>query len=60
MSCVIGDTPADITCARAINARAVAVATGMYSFAELQPHHPDHLFLDLSDTAAVVRSLLQV
>ena len=59
MACVIGDTPADITCARAINARAVAVATGMYSFAELQPHNPDYLFSDLSDTATVVRSLLQ-
>lgn len=60
MACVIGDTPADISCARAIHARAVAVATGTYSFAELQPHQPDHLFYDLSDTAAVVRSLLQV
>lgn len=60
MACVIGDTPADITCARAINARAVAVATGMYSFAELQPHNPDHLFSDLGDTSAVIRSLLQV
>lgn len=58
-ACVIGDTPADIQCARAINARAVAVATGMYSFVELQPHNPDHLFEDLSDTATVARSLLQ-
>ena len=60
MTCVIGDTPADIQCARAINARAVAVATGHYSFAELQPHNPDHLFIDLSDTATVIRSLKQV
>lgn len=57
-ACVIGDTPADIRCARAINARAVAVATGMYSFAQLQQHNPDHLFADLSDTASVIRSLL--
>ncbi len=57
-TCVIGDTPADIRCARAINARAVAVATGMYSFAELEPHVPDHLFEDLRDTALVARSLL--
>ena len=59
IACVIGDTPADISGARAINARAVAVATGTYSFAELQPHQPDHLFSDLSDTATVVRILLQ-
>lgn len=59
-TCVIGDTPADIRCARAINARAVAVATGMYSCTELQPHAPDHLFEDLSDTTHVARSLLGV
>ena len=54
-ACVIGDTPADIRCARFINARAVAVATGTYSFAELQTHNPDHLFADLSDTATVAQ-----
>jgi phosphoglycolate phosphatase len=58
-ACVIGDTPADISCARSVNARAVAVATGMYSFAELQTHQPDHLFADLSDTTTVAQSLLQ-
>lgn len=57
-TCVIGDTPADIRCARAIQARAAAVATGMYSTAELEPHGPDHLFEDLSATAAVVDRLL--
>ena len=56
---VIGDTPADIRCARAINARAIAVATGMYPFDELESYNPDYLFADLSDTAAVVRRLLQ-
>ena len=59
-TCVIGDTPADIRCARAINARAVAVATGMYSLTELEPHSPDHLFEDLRDTALVARSLLEL
>ena len=58
-ACVIGDTPADIRCARAINARAAAVATGMYSVFELQTHKPDHLFADLSDTKTVAQSLLQ-
>jgi len=57
-TCVIGDTPADIRCARAINARAVAVATGMYSSEQLQPHAPDHLFEDLRDTVLVARSLM--
>lgn len=58
-ACVIGDTPADIRCARAINARAVAVATGVYSAAQLKPHEPDHLFDDLSQTADVAGKLLQ-
>ncbi len=46
-ACVIGDTPADIHCARAIGARALAVATGVYRSHELKPHEPDHLFEDL-------------
>lgn len=37
---VIGDTPNDIACGKAIGARTVAVATGMYSLEELQDHSP--------------------
>lgn len=37
---VIGDTPHDIECARAIGARTIAVATGGYTLEELQAHHP--------------------
>ena len=58
-ACVIGDTPADIRCARAINARAAAVATGVYSRNQLSPYSPDHLFDDLSHTDAVMNRLLQ-
>ena len=54
---VIGDTPRDIACARAAGARAVAVATGSYSTAELQQHQPDHCFVDLADVQAVLRVL---
>jgi phosphoglycolate phosphatase-like HAD superfamily hydrolase len=45
---VIGDTPMDIRCARAIQARALAVATGMYSVEELLQHSPDWAVPDLS------------
>lgn len=55
---VIGDTPADITCGHALGARAVAVATGRYSVAELQRHGPAAVFEDLSATDAVVDVLL--
>lgn len=56
---VIGDTPADIRCARAIGASVAAVATGVYSAAELHPHQPDHLFNDLNDTSHVIQCLLK-
>ncbi len=54
---VIGDTPHDVTCARAFGARAIAVATGSFSLEQLAPHNPDALFADLSDMDAVLRSL---
>lgn len=57
---VIGDTPADIQCARAIRARAIAVATGVYRAEELSPHTPDHLFQDLSMTETVMQALCQI
>lgn len=57
-TCVIGDTPADIQCARAIQARAVAVATGTYTQDQLDSHTPDHLFADLSQTAEIVDILV--
>jgi len=37
---VIGDTPLDIDCARAIGAQTLAVATGDYTVAELKAHQP--------------------
>lgn len=55
---VIGDTPADILCARAGQATAVAVATGWHAADTLSRYNPDHLFLDLSDTSAILSALL--
>ena len=40
---VIGDTPKDIACARAIGARCLAVATGQFSAAALEAHGADHV-----------------
>ena len=53
---VIGDTPHDISCARAIGARAVAVATGGFSREGLAAHTPDVLLDDLGDLAATLRA----
>ena len=44
---VIGDTPLDIRCARAIGAKALAVATGGSELAELKRHQPDWAVPDL-------------
>jgi len=46
---VIGDTPADVECARAIGANAIAVATGIYTVEELAASHPDALFEDFTE-----------
>ena len=44
---VIGDTALDIRCARAIGARALAVATGGAELADLTRHQPDWAIQDL-------------
>lgn len=46
---VIGDTPLDVSCARAVGAKAVAVATGWHPLEELTAHKPDYAFADLSN-----------
>jgi phosphoglycolate phosphatase-like HAD superfamily hydrolase len=51
---VIGDTPHDVRCARAIGARAVAVCTGYHSRAQLAECRPDLLLDDLSDHEALL------
>jgi phosphoglycolate phosphatase-like HAD superfamily hydrolase len=55
---VVGDTPADIACARPVGARTLAVATGRYSADELAAHAPTTTFDDLTDTDAVVAALV--
>jgi len=49
---VVGDTPRDIECARAIDAKMLAVATGGAKADELRAHKPDWLVEDLTQVAA--------
>ncbi|KZK73558.1 MAG: hydrolase [Pelodictyon luteolum] len=56
---VIGDTEHDINCARAHNARSVAVATGTYSLDRLRGHHPDVLLENLNQPDVVIREILR-
>ena len=51
---VIGDTPHDIACGRAIGAQTVGVATGIYTSTQLAECQPDFQFEDFSDLQAVL------
>lgn len=54
---LVGDTPADIRCARAGGARIVAVATGRFSVDELEGQGADWVLPNLSDVSGVVELL---
>ncbi len=54
---VIGDTPLDVKCARAIGARAVAVATGWHPLDDLLASDPDFAFADLSDPRVLLAEM---
>lgn len=55
---IIGDTPNDVTCGRALGVRAIGVATGRHEEASLEAAGADHVFADLADTDAVLRGIL--
>lgn len=54
---VLGDTPLDISCARTIGARVVAVTTGHHSKEELASHRPDMLLDSLDDVSLLGRMM---
>ena len=51
---VVGDTPHDVSCGRAIGANVLAVATGWHSLAELEACGADATLADLSDVKQVL------
>lgn len=51
---VVGDTPADVACARALGARAVAVTTGFSSREALLAAQPDHLLDEMSGVLEIL------
>jgi phosphoglycolate phosphatase len=55
---IIGDTPHDIACGKAIGAKTIAVATGAFSVEELSALNPTHTFTDLSETHALLDVIL--
>ena len=54
---IIGDTPADIACGACIGARAVGVATGAYSVADLMTCAPHAVFENLTNTDRVLQAI---
>lgn len=59
-SCVvIGDTPADVACAHAIGARAIAVATGSFAQDVLRECGAHVVFAHLGDTDAAMDAILR-
>jgi phosphoglycolate phosphatase-like HAD superfamily hydrolase len=54
---IIGDTPHDIACAKAIHAHGVGVATGRFDRQSLEAAGADYVFDDLSDVDEVIRTL---
>ena len=49
---VVGDTPSDIEAARKVGVPVITIATGIYSFTQLQAHNPDACFACGTDLLA--------
>ena len=56
---VIGDTPLDVKCARAIGANVIAVTTGWHTREELVAAQADYVFDTLEDGKELLAELLQ-
>jgi phosphoglycolate phosphatase-like HAD superfamily hydrolase len=54
---IIGDTPADVQCGQSLGVRAIGVATGHFSAAELRACGAFRVFDDLADTKGVMEAI---
>jgi phosphoglycolate phosphatase-like HAD superfamily hydrolase len=55
---IIGDTPHDVACGKAIGAKTIAVATGSFSVEQLSALNPTHTFQDLADTEGLLGAIV--
>src|SRR5579863_2829396 len=54
---ILGDTPNDVECGRALGVKAIGVATGRYKLDELAQYAPDAVFPTFADVSAVLRAI---
>ncbi|MEK6247192.1 MAG: HAD hydrolase-like protein [Planctomycetales bacterium] len=55
---VVGDTPLDISCARSVDAKVVAVATGLHDARQLTAASPDMVLSDLTEQELFLDAVL--
>ena len=55
---VVGDTPLDVACGRAVGAATVAVATGRFTIPELEAAGADRVLPDFADVEAALEAIL--
>jgi phosphoglycolate phosphatase-like HAD superfamily hydrolase len=56
---IIGDTPHDVSCARAHGLRSLAVATGVFSVDQLSRTDADRVVPSLADTTDILAWLIR-
>ncbi|MCY3610370.1 MAG: haloacid dehalogenase-like hydrolase [Gemmatimonadetes bacterium] len=54
---IVGDTPRDVACGKAVGATTVAVATGRFTRTQLLDTEADRVLPDLADTTAAIEAL---
>lgn len=55
---IIGDTEHDVNCAKVLNSKCIAVATGHYTVSHLQSFNPDYTFENFSDVDAAFEAIM--
>ncbi len=55
---IIGDTEHDVNCAKVLNSKCVAVATGHYTVSQLQSFNPDYTFENFADVEAAFEAIM--
>jgi phosphoglycolate phosphatase-like HAD superfamily hydrolase len=55
---IIGDTEHDVNCAKVLNSKCIAVATGHYTVSQLQAFNPDYVFENFANVEAAVEAIM--